>query len=484
MKYFLSITIILFSVNLCGAAIIVDHYCTNLTTIPAQWITQAKSGLHIAYGHTSHGSQLTTGMSGLIAFKGDEYRWNTGGTGGALDLRDTPFSGASDLGNPNLTAWETATRNYLNAHAEVNVIIWSWCGQVSSSNQSDISNYLSLMSGLETDYPGVKFVYMTGHLDGSGLTGNLHLRNEQIRDYCRNNNKILYDFEDIESYNPDGIYFGDKIPNDNCDYDGNSDGTREGNWAIAWQNAHTQNVDWYDCSAAHSQPLNGNLKAYAAWWLWARLSGWQGVETDTTAPGNITTVRDGTGTTDIDSAALTTQLSANWTPSADSESGISGYSYAIGTSPGSANVADWAAIANVLTVTVTGLNLSAGTTYYFSVKAVNGAGLQSNATNSNGQFVTTSIYHNSPEITAYPNPYNLSGNTPLVFSGIHGTNTEIEIYTMSGKLIKKLSGIDRGSGINWDCKNEGGEKIVRGIYIYKMTASNGEKKAGKLAIVK
>jgi hypothetical protein len=132
------------------------------------------------------------------------------------------------------------------------------------------------MTGLETDYPGVKFVYMTGHLDGSSLTGNLHLRNEQIRNYCRDNNKILYDFEDIESYNPDGTYFGDKIPNDACDYDSNSYGTQDANWAVQWQDAHTNGVDWFDCSAAHSQPLNGNLKAYAAWWLWAILAGWSG----------------------------------------------------------------------------------------------------------------------------------------------------------------------------------------------------------------
>ena len=65
----------------------------------------------------------------------------------------------------------------------------------------------------------MKFVYMTGHLDGYGLTGNLHIRNEQIRAYCAANKKILYDFADIESYNPDGVYFGDKDANDNCDYD-------------------------------------------------------------------------------------------------------------------------------------------------------------------------------------------------------------------------------------------------------------------------
>ena len=51
---------------------------------------------------------------------------------------------------------------------------------------------------------------------------------------------------------------------------------RKANWATEWQNAHTQGTDWYNCSSAHSQPLNANQKAYAAWWLWARLAGWDG----------------------------------------------------------------------------------------------------------------------------------------------------------------------------------------------------------------
>ncbi|MCK5117779.1 MAG: hypothetical protein KAR44_14375, partial [Candidatus Aegiribacteria sp.] len=39
--------------------IIIDHECTDITLIPEYAINQAKSNLHIAYGHTSHGSQLT-----------------------------------------------------------------------------------------------------------------------------------------------------------------------------------------------------------------------------------------------------------------------------------------------------------------------------------------------------------------------------------------------------------------------------------------
>lgn len=257
-------------------AMIVDHNCTNLSSIPQQSITDAKNTLCIAYGHTSHGSQLTSGMTGLVGFAGSQYAFNGTGTDGALELRDGPFSGAYDLGNPDRTAWAAATRTYLDANPEVNVVIWSWCGQVSSASEEDINTYLGLMEQLEQDYPGVTFVYMTGHLDGSGLTGNLHLRNEQIRDYCATNDKVLYDFADIESYDPDDVYFGDKIPNDNCDYDSDDNGSRDGNWAIEWQDQHTEGVEWYSCSSAHSQPLNANLKAYAAWWLWARIAGWSG----------------------------------------------------------------------------------------------------------------------------------------------------------------------------------------------------------------
>ncbi|MBN1590308.1 MAG: hypothetical protein JW888_12405 [Pirellulales bacterium] len=264
-----------------AAGIIIDHHDTDLTALTLTAVNKATAELHIAYGHTSHGSQVTEGMTYMNTFINggglgmtcptDTFKWNDGPLTGALDLDD--YFVAGDLGSPDYSTWATRTRDYLNSplYSDVNVVMWSWCGQADTS-EANINLYLGLMNQLEIDYPDVSFVYMTGHVNGCSTTGNLFLRNQQIRDYCLANDKILYDFADIESWDPDGNYYGDKLVTDNCDYDSDGNGTRDRNWAIDWQNSHTVGVDWFSCSCAHSQPLNGNRKAYAAWALWAAIA--------------------------------------------------------------------------------------------------------------------------------------------------------------------------------------------------------------------
>jgi hypothetical protein len=170
----------------------------------------------------------------------------------------------------------------LEGASRANVIAWSWCGGLTDGNQlgagateAQVSNYLNAMSQLERDYPDIAFVYMTAHLDGTGANGNTNQRNEQIRAYCRANNKVLFDFADIESYDPDGaINYMPLGADQDCSYDGT-------NWADEWLARNPDSVLGYSfgynaVDTNHTRILNCNLKGRAFWWLLARISGWEG----------------------------------------------------------------------------------------------------------------------------------------------------------------------------------------------------------------
>ena len=142
--------------------ITIDHTCTDITRVPQWAIDSARSKLHIAYAHTSHGSQITEGMRNLVAFANDggkglnlaenSFIYSNGGYQGSLDLHDGFTPG--DAGY--FPLWYNSTIAYLEKpeNADVNVVMWAWCGQVGEKYQEDSLwlTYLLPMSQLEASY--------------------------------------------------------------------------------------------------------------------------------------------------------------------------------------------------------------------------------------------------------------------------------------------------------------------------------------------
>jgi len=196
--------------------------------------------LNIAYWHTSHGSQLVSGVSHLDS---------------SYSLPNLNDNGGPDLGT---STWNTITSSYLDAHTDTDVVIWSWCGQASTSIDMN-THYLSKMAALEASYPDVTFIYMTGHLRSAeypyDFTTNQRLQgnNTDIRTFCSDHNLWLFDFADIESY-----LDGSDVQ---CMYDG-----------MPVECLWPADPTW---SCAHSRAPNCLRKGKAFWWILARITGWE-----------------------------------------------------------------------------------------------------------------------------------------------------------------------------------------------------------------
>lgn len=86
------------------------------------------------------------------------------------------------------------------------------------------------------------------------------------------------------------------------------------------------------------------------------------------------------------------------------------------------------------------------------------------------------------QVMNYPNPF--SGSTQFTYElSVPVEKVEIKIFTLSGRLIRSLSGTGTAgfnSGAVWDGRDQDGDKVANGVYIYKVVAktrfnlSNGD----------
>lgn len=85
-----------------------------------------------------------------------------------------------------------------------------------------------------------------------------------------------------------------------------------------------------------------------------------------------------------------------------------------------------------------------------------------------------------PQVYATPNPFDLSaGAAQLTFAGAPG-GSAATIYDMLGREVIRVS----GDPLQWDGRNERGDMVAGGTYMFVVELPTGEKHTGKIAVVK
>lgn len=202
---------------------------------------------------------------------------------------------------------------------------------------------------------------------------------------------------------------------------------------------------------------------------------------DWTKPIAASIIKDGTAN-DIDTTNIGTQLDLNYTAGKDTNSGVSAYYYAIGTTAGSQNITPWTANALNLSASKTGLTLTNNQKYFIMVKAMNGAGLVSDSTVSDGviYLMPTGLMESNilNELSVYPNPTNEKTTISLISNQNEKLN--YVLYDALGKLIEARE-LTISIGINTLEINVNRLQLSKGVYFIKLI-SEGKQITKKLIV--
>ncbi|MBC8185096.1 T9SS type A sorting domain-containing protein [candidate division KSB1 bacterium] len=423
-----------------SSPIIVDHNCTDLNQVPTSWIAAARTGIRIHYGHTSHGSQINTGLERLESQLGSTYsvaiNWSLPTEANTLCI----LRQSNDPWN----YYDTA-QQYLDNNPTINLSLFGWCGQAGYANWQEIlDEYKAKMQAFEAANPNDTFVYMTGNaqeIDRGGCRR--HRFNEQLRNFCRDNNKVLFDFADLDIW-----------------YNNETNSYTAPSWTdCSGQEVPVEHTHYNGDEAGHTTYESCENKGKAFWWMLAKIAGWGG-----TVPVELTYMSASVGDNCViiswETASETNCYGYNIYRSENKPTNFTKINPSIISCAGTSSVRREYSYKDE--------DIQSNKYYYYKIEQIDVDGTRI-LTSPIEIFVNSKISDEYNLSQNYPNPFN--PETDIQYKLPNETNVHLTIFNVFGQKVKTLfNGLQKPGNykVKWNGEDDNGNKLTSGAYIYRL----------------
>jgi hypothetical protein len=209
MKHPLAVIACLATAIDCPAEPVVIGYPDTLAvTGYSQSVMDQVGQLKWFFSHASVGENIMAGIESLHASNPTFYLID--GSSASIPPPETTGTGTIydyNRGNPGWQAKVDLFANYVNngwRSTKVDIALNKFCYV---DWDSDVNYYINSMATLETGNPSTWFIYATIPLTTGEDSSNYQINvfNDTLRDWCRTNNRVLYDIADMEAHDTNGM---------------------------------------------------------------------------------------------------------------------------------------------------------------------------------------------------------------------------------------------------------------------------------------
>lgn len=255
-------------------AVVINHDTVNAALIPQSYLDLAAQKSAV-FDHHSIGGNIMTGMGTLQSQNPARYsfvsqfappgNWYTTHHGTGINIGEYQ-DGDNYYPETKIAGFDNTIRSGIGNVA--NIALMKFCFldiyDDAANGLTTWNSYRTMMTNLMATYPNTMFVWVTDPLEQALSPAYVNreksIFNNALRQYVQANGGYLYDLADIESHDPNGNLVVDS----------------QGYEALYSGYAQTQDH--------HLNSAGQQRTASAFWWLFASLSGWDGVTGPTSTP--------------------------------------------------------------------------------------------------------------------------------------------------------------------------------------------------------